>query len=158
MASYQLIWVNWDSRSTCMYLNLIREIRPKDILGTSDSGKGVTSLPWPKKTMGIRDYNGMVIWNLVCTLRSDKRPTVLGPQLSSVHCCFHSPLNLHLLVCLLTRMDLDLSFLHWHRPSLSSEAGLNSAALLSTLNLPQLWQQLLSCWFGLIILPIQNLL
>lgn len=124
MASYKLIWVNWDSRITYIYLNLIREVRPKDILGTQDSGKGVTSLPWPKKTTGIWDYNGMVIWYLVCTLRSDKLPTVLRSQLSSVHCCFHSPLNLHLPVCLLTCTDLDLPFLHWHSSSLSPEAGL----------------------------------
>lgn len=153
MASYKLIWVNWDSRSTYMYLNLIIEVRPKDILGTPDSGKGVTSLPWPKKTTGIWDYNGMVIWYLVCSL-SDKLPTVLRSQLSSVHCCFHSQLNLHLPVCLLTHTDLDLPFLHWQSSSLSPEAGLNSAASLSTLNLPQLWQQLLFCWLGLIILPI----
>lgn len=153
MASYKLIRVNWDSRSTCMYLNIIRETSPKDILGTPDWRKGVTSLTWPKKTMGFWDHKGMVIWYLVCTLRSDKHPTVLGPQLSSVHCCFHSPLNLHFPVCLLTHRDLNLPFLHWHGPSPSPEAAMNSAALLSTLNLPQLWQELLTCWLGFIILP-----
>lgn len=84
--------------------------------------------------------------------------TVLGPQLSSIHCCFHHPFNCSLPICLLTCVGMALSFLLWHGSCLSSEAGW-------TLRLhSQLWisHRLSSSFFpaglGFIILPIHNLL